>query len=148
VQAQEIHDLEARIRGAATALRDFDPNTLALIESPEPEPIPLPTGLAGRRIGIARDWAFTFLYRANLGLHSIALAQGELRGHTFHYSRLELPLTPVAWSRGRDADRRGELLYRQRGLHASYLHLYFPSNPQAVVGSFNYAGQTGSGHDG
>lgn len=73
---------------------------------------------------------------ANLGLHSIELPGGTLRGHTFHYSRMECPLVPVAWSNGARAGRRGEPVYREGRLHASYLHLYFPSNPLAAARLF------------
>ncbi|HEY9198633.1 MAG TPA: cobyrinate a,c-diamide synthase [Gammaproteobacteria bacterium] len=73
---------------------------------------------------------------ANLGLHGIALPEGMLRGHTFHYSQLESPLVPIAWSEGARAGRRGEPVYREGRLHASYLHLYFPSNPLAAARLF------------
>ena len=73
---------------------------------------------------------------ANLGLHSVALPEGTLRGHTFHYSQLESPLAPVAWSEGVRAGRRGEAVYRVGSLHASYMHFYFPSNPEAVAQLF------------
>ena len=74
---------------------------------------------------------------ANLGVHSIALPQGELRGHTFHYSRLETTMLPVARSEGRRPGQRGEPVYREGALHASYMHLYFPSNPQVIAGLFS-----------
>lgn len=73
---------------------------------------------------------------ANLGLHGIELPEGTLRGHTFHYSRMECPLAPVAWSLGARAGGRGEPVYREGRLHASYLHLYFSSNPTAAAGLF------------
>ena len=73
---------------------------------------------------------------ANLGLHGIDLPEGTLRGHTFHYSRMESPLAPLAWSEGTRMGRRGEPVYREGRLHASYLHLYFPSNPLAAARLF------------
>ena len=72
---------------------------------------------------------------ANLGMHEIDLPEGTLRGHGFHYSRLETPLEPIAWSRARRG-RQGEPAYRQGSLLASYVHLYFPSNPAALVRVF------------
>jgi len=72
---------------------------------------------------------------ANLGLHEIDLPEGTLRGHGFHYSRLETPLEPIAWSRARRGGQR-EPVYRLGSLLASYLHLYFPSNPAALVRLF------------
>lgn len=73
---------------------------------------------------------------ANLGLHSIELPEGTLRGHTFHYSRMECPLAPIAWSNGARPGRRGEPVYREGRVHAAYLHLYFPSNPLATARLF------------
>ena len=72
---------------------------------------------------------------ANLGMHEIDLPEGTLRGHGFHYSRLETPLEPIAWSRARRG-RQSEPAYRLGSLLASYLHLYFPSNPAALVRIF------------
>ena len=69
---------------------------------------------------------------AAIGLQSLALPEGELRGHTFHYSRLETPLEPVY----RCIPYRygaGEHVYRRGPIIASYLHAYFPSNPRAVA---------------
>ncbi len=72
---------------------------------------------------------------ANLGMHEIALPEGALRGHSFHYSRLETPLTPIALSQARRGQGR-EPAYRLGSLLASYLHLYFPSNPRATARLF------------
>ena len=72
----------------------------------------------------------------NLGLHGVTLPEGTLRGHTFHYSRMESPLAPITWSESARADGRGEPVYRLGQLHAAYLHLYFPSNPEAAARLF------------
>lgn len=72
---------------------------------------------------------------ANLGMHEIELPEGSLRGHSFHYSRLETSLTPLALSQGRRG-RGGEPAYRLGSLLASYLHLYFPSNSKATARLF------------
>lgn len=72
---------------------------------------------------------------AALGLQSVALPEGELRGHTFHYSRLETELTPAT----RAVDKHGgsgEAVYRDGRLTASYVHFYFPANPLAAAGLF------------
>jgi cobyrinic acid a,c-diamide synthase len=68
---------------------------------------------------------------ARLGMQQIELPGGTLRGHTFHYSRLETPLEPAAWSQTPDG-REGEALYRSGALTATYMHLYFPSAPLAA----------------
>lgn len=67
-----------------------------------------------------------------LGLQSLALPQGELRGHTFHYSQLDTPLEP-AWRCTPHGRGTGELVFRHGSVTASYLHAYFPSNPTAAA---------------
>ena len=74
---------------------------------------------------------------ANLGLHGIELPEGTLRGHTFHYSRMECPLTPIAYSQAAQHHGAGEPIYRRGRLTASYLHGYFPSNPAAAAHLFS-----------
>lgn len=73
---------------------------------------------------------------ANLGLHSVALPEGTMRGHTFHYSQLESTLPAITVSAGARAGRSGEAVYRAGRINASYLHLYFPSNPRAAAQLF------------
>lgn len=68
----------------------------------------------------------------NLGLHAVNLPEGELRGHTFHHSRCDAGLEPIACSRASRHHGRPEAVFRTGRLTASYLHLYFPSNPEAV----------------
>lgn len=238
LQAAEIGDLDERIARAAAALHDMNDALPPPVAFPAPAQASCAPRLEGMRIGIARDGAFAFLYRANLdllrtlgaeliffsplnddalpeadalylpggypelhldrlaanqtmkaairahhaagkpilaecggmlylldsltdaqghraemvgllpgratmqdrlanlGLHGITLPEGTLRGHTFHYSTLESPLDPIAWSEGVRPGRRGEPAYRDGRLHASYLHLYFPSNPIAAAQLF------------
>jgi cobyrinic acid a,c-diamide synthase len=73
---------------------------------------------------------------SNLGMHGIELPEGTIRGHTFHYSNLVSPLTPIATSKGARKGRRGEPFFREGRVSASYLHLYFPSNPMAAAQLF------------
>jgi hypothetical protein len=73
---------------------------------------------------------------AALGLQSVRLPEGELRGHTFHHSRMETELIPLAYGRRQRKGEVGEAVYRIGRLTASYLHLYFPTNPQAVASLF------------
>jgi cobyrinic acid a,c-diamide synthase len=72
---------------------------------------------------------------AGLGMLAVELPEGRLTGHTFHYSTLETALTPltraVATS-GRDS----EAIYRRARLTASYMHFYFPANPEAAARLF------------
>ncbi len=73
---------------------------------------------------------------ANLGLHSLSLPEGEVRGHTFHHSTLESPLPPAAMSIPSSGRGRPEPLFRLGRLFASYLHLYLPANPALAAALF------------
>jgi len=73
---------------------------------------------------------------AGLGPQAMPTPQGELRGHTFHYSRLESPLAPVAHTVKPSTGADGEAVYRAGSLRASYFHAYFPSNPAAAAALF------------
>ncbi|TDR79812.1 cobyrinate a,c-diamide synthase [Paludibacterium purpuratum] len=67
VQAQEIDDLEARLDRAARQMADTALATLPPAVAFAPAELPaVPALLAGQRIAIARDAAFSFLYPANL----------------------------------------------------------------------------------
>lgn len=73
---------------------------------------------------------------AGLGMQSVELPEGELRGHTFHHSKLETPLTPIAHGRRQRDGQPGEAVYRVGRLTASYLHLYLASHPKAAARLF------------
>ena len=76
---------------------------------------------------------------AGLGAQALDTPAGALRGHTFHYSRLETPLAPSAHTVRHPAGTPGEAVYRVGSLTASYFHGYFASNPQAVASLFTRA---------
>lgn len=62
-----------------------------------------------------------------------------LRGHTFHYSRVESPLVPVARSHRPGetvSPDRGEAVYQYRQLRASYFHAWFASSPARTAALF------------
>jgi cobyrinic acid a,c-diamide synthase len=67
-----------------------------------------------------------------LGLMRVDLPEGSLRGHAFHHSRLETELKPIGQAVRPDG-RAGEDVYRLGRLTASYVHLYWPSNPTAAA---------------
>ena len=69
---------------------------------------------------------------AAVGLQALALPQGELRGHSFHYSQLDTPLAP-AFACVQQRYGKAESVYRRGAVTASYLHAYFPSNPAAAA---------------
>jgi len=73
---------------------------------------------------------------AALGLQELDWPEGTLRGHSFHYSTLDTPLAPVARASNPNGGRTAEALYRHGSLRASYVHHYFPSNPEALARFF------------
>ena len=75
---------------------------------------------------------------AALGPQQLDLLAGSLRGHTFHYSRTETPLTPAGQTlavRG-GAVGPGEAVYRHGSIGASYFHAWFASAPAAAASLF------------
>lgn len=73
---------------------------------------------------------------AALGLQAVDTPQGELRGHSFHYSRCETTLVPTWRARNPNGGATAEPVYRQGALTASYVHFYFASNPRAAAALF------------
>jgi cobyrinic acid a,c-diamide synthase len=71
----------------------------------------------------------------SLALQAVDLGQGELRGHSFHHSRLSTPLSPASCGRTQHGGR-GEAVFRRDGLTATYIHFYWPSNPRAAARLF------------
>lgn len=93
-------------------------------------------GNRGELLGLLAGNAVMQPRLSALGLQAVALPQGRLRGHTFHYSQLSTELVPVARGECPNGNQTCEAVYQQRRLTASYIHFYFPSNPQAVAQLF------------
>jgi cobyrinic acid a,c-diamide synthase len=96
------------------------------------------TDAAGRRVpmlGLLPGEVKMQSRLGGLGLQSVALPEGTLRGHTFHYSVTDTPLAPLAVAE-KQSGSQGEAVYRSGRLTASYLHLYWPSNPEAAARLF------------
>ncbi len=72
---------------------------------------------------------------AALGLQSVELNGGVLRGHTFHYSRLETTVRRYCSAQGTKGDS-GDAVYLWGSLCASYVHLYFQSDMSAAAAIF------------
>ncbi|MDM0035103.1 cobyrinate a,c-diamide synthase [Variovorax sp. J22P271] len=72
----------------------------------------------------------------NLGMHSLSLPEGEVRGHTFHHARIDTPAPAALHTRARRHHGQAEAVFRQKRLFASFMHLYFPSNPAAIAALF------------
>lgn len=73
---------------------------------------------------------------AALALQSVALPEGELRGHSFHYSQMRTTLAPIAHGSCPNGGPLAEPVYRSGRLTASYVHFYFPSDPAACAQLF------------
>lgn len=71
-----------------------------------------------------------------LGLQAASLPEGELRGHTFHYSIFDATPEFDGIARRHPYDKPGEGIIRSKGLSAAYIHWYFPSNPDAAARLF------------
>ncbi len=72
-----------------------------------------------------------------LGMQSVEFPAGELRGHAFHHSHMTSHIAPCCHAVKQRNGERGEAVYRLGSLTASYVHFYFPSNPQASAALFN-----------
>lgn len=70
-----------------------------------------------------------------IGSQKILIDQQEIRGHTFHYSSLEISIPALSQAKYADG-RIGESIYQLNKVTASYLHLYFPSNPKLTAELF------------
>jgi cobyrinic acid a,c-diamide synthase len=73
---------------------------------------------------------------AALALQNVELPEGMLRGHTYHHSLTSTELQPIARGVSPNGGRGAEAVYRVGRMTASYVHFYFPSNPQAVAALF------------
>lgn len=70
---------------------------------------------------------------AALGLQEVALPEGTLRGHTFHYARADVAMPALAIATNPNGGPSCEAVYRDRRMTASFVHFYFPSNPAASL---------------
>lgn len=70
---------------------------------------------------------------AALGLQDVDLPEGALRGHTFHYARAQIGAEPLVRAGNPNGGPCAEAVYRDRRMTASFVHFYFPSNPEAAM---------------
>ncbi|QTF91573.1 cobyrinate a,c-diamide synthase [Halomonas sp. BM-2019] len=71
------------------------------------------------------------------GMQTAELPEGPVRGHAHHRSVAEGTPAPIAFGRRQRHPAPGEAIYRERGLTATYLHLFFPDNPDALARLFS-----------
>jgi cobyrinic acid a,c-diamide synthase len=67
------------------------------------------------------------------GMQYAPLPEGEIRAHAHHRTRCENTMEPVSHGRRLRHPAPGEPIYQNENLTASYLHFYFPSNPEAIA---------------
>lgn len=93
-------------------------------------------GLDGRvapMAGVLRGEAAMQPRTIGIGLQQLALPEGVLRGHSFHHARADIACDPLALASNPNGGPTREAVYRRGRLTASFVHLYFPSNPQAAL---------------
>jgi cobyrinic acid a,c-diamide synthase len=93
-------------------------------------------GKRGAMVGLLPGEATMQKRLMALALQSVEISEGGLRGHTFHHSRLEMDMAPVARGVCPNSGPTAEAVYRRHRLAASYIHWYFPSNPVACAKLF------------
>ena len=71
-----------------------------------------------------------------LGYQSAAMPGGVLRSHTFHHSMVATTMRPHSVGARLYKSSAGEAIYQEGCVIATYLHCYFPSNPDAAAGLF------------
>ena len=67
------------------------------------------------------------------GMQTVPLPEGDVRAHAHHRSRSSDTPEPIAHGRRQRHPAPGEAVYREGNLTATYLHMFFPSNPQAIA---------------
>ena len=73
------------------------------------------------------------------GMQTAVLPEGDVRAHAHHRSRSEGTPDAIGFGRRQRHPAPGEAIYREKQLTATYLHLFFPSNPEAVAQLFKAA---------
>ena len=62
-----------------------------------------------------------------LGTQHVTIKNSMIGAHTFHYGKFDTPMQPTHIADSRYG--KGEAIYCQGNITASFLHFYFPSNP-------------------
>ncbi|MEL0629082.1 cobyrinate a,c-diamide synthase [Psychromonas aquatilis] len=70
------------------------------------------------------------------GMQKAILPEGEIHGHAHHRSRAIMEMQPIGYGQRQRHPAPGEAIYRTENLTASYLHLFFPSNPVLIADLF------------
>jgi cobyrinic acid a,c-diamide synthase len=71
-----------------------------------------------------------------IGLQAVELPEGALRGHTFHFAQADIAATALVHATNPNGAPSREAVYRDRRMTASFVHFYFPSQPDAAMSLF------------
>jgi len=93
-------------------------------------------GVSGRMLGLLAGEATLQPRMTAMALQHAELPEGQLRGHSFHYSALTSTLAPLTRGECPNYKRTAEAVYREGRLTASYIHFYMPSDPVAAAALF------------
>lgn len=93
-------------------------------------------GQQANMVGLLPGKAIMQSKLAGLGMQQAILPEGDFTAHTFHHSALEIDMEPLSYGIRQRGKNQGEAIYRDKALTASYLHLYFSSNPDATAKLF------------
>jgi cobyrinic acid a,c-diamide synthase len=96
-------------------------------------------GEYGRTCGILNASCEMETRFQSVGLQAVDYGKGEIRGHSFHHSKI-LPnlgssLTPEIYATRQDGCQ-GEAVYKNGNSRLSYIHHYFASNNDASASLF------------
>jgi cobyrinic acid a,c-diamide synthase len=94
-------------------------------------------GVTTAMLGLLPGHATMQTRLAALGMQQIESGYGVMTGHTFHYSKLTTPLTPVRTATRAQSDAPGEAVFRAGSIVATYMHAYWPSNPAFAAALFH-----------
>lgn len=72
------------------------------------------------------------------GMQTAPLPEGDVRAHAHHRSLAHGTPEAISYGKRQRHSAPGEAVFRQNRLTASYLHLFFPSNPLAIAKLFGY----------
>ena len=96
-------------------------------------------GEYGRTCGILNASCEMETRFQSVGLQAVNYGKGEIRGHSFHHSKIfssfGSSVTPEIYATRQDG-RQGEAVYKKGNTRLSYMHHYFASNSDASVSLF------------
>ncbi|MEI6897553.1 MAG: cobyrinate a,c-diamide synthase [Psychromonas sp.] len=93
--------------------------------------------LAHKMLGLLAGRGSMSGKRGCQGMQKALLPEGEIHGHAHHRSRAIMQIEAMGYGQRQRHPAPGEPIYRAKKLTASYLHLFFPSNPPLIADLFN-----------